>query len=216
MAYPSVVDSASSKTNSAISLSLTMPASIVAGNLLLAIVGAKGVPSLSGWTSVGTATNGANNFAVFALTAVGGDTGTVSIASPNAIDVMVYQVSGWSGSIAGIGYASASGTISAPNPPNLTMAAGSNTYLWFAATIGSATVSAGPSGFSGFTTVVESSFVLGTAWLQATAASEDPGTFTGTSTNWVAATVGIPPSGGGNPPPLVTITNQSVMRASFY
>ena len=215
MAYPSVVNSASSKTNSSLSLSLTMPASIVAGNLLFAIVGAKAAPSMSGWTSVGTTANGANNLAAFALTAVGGDTGTVSIGSPNAIDVMVYQVSGWSGSIAGIGYGAATGSVSSANPPNLTMAAGSNTYLWFAAAIGSATPSAGPSGFSGFTTVVESSFVLGTAYLQATGSSEDPGVFTGTSTSWVAATIGIPPAGGGNPS-LSVITNQSVMRASFY
>lgn len=215
MAYPSVVDSASSKTNSGTSLTLTMPASIVAGNLLLAIVGAKATPSISGWTSVGTTSNSGNILAVFALAAVGGDTGTVSVgASPVAVDVMVYQVSGWSGSIAGIGYAGATGSVSGPNPPNLTMAAGSNTFLWVAASIGSATPSAGPSGFSGFTTVVESSFVLGTAWLQATATSEDPGAFTGTSTNWVAATIGIPPAGGGNP--SLQVITQAVKRASFY
>jgi hypothetical protein len=221
MAYPSIVDSAVSAHSTGSSLALTMPASIVAGNLLLAFCAARAnaTMTMSGWTSVG-ATNVSSSYPgmnVFAKTAAGSDTGTLTISASEAAAIVTYQISGWSGSIPGIGYAATNGTGTASSP-NLAMGSSAD-YLWFAF-VGYPTSggpSASPSGFSAITAEAGSTLVgISTANAQITAASENPGSWTGSLTFWIAGTVGIPPVAAAANPPALRVVNTAVMRASFY
>ena len=101
------------------------------------------------------------------------------------------------------GVNNSSSTSGNADPPSNTSFGGTQDYLWFAAAAvnTSASISAGPSGYSNFTaTGTGTNVTLGTAWKQALASlTEDPGAFTSTSGNWDAATLAVwdPVSGGG-------------------
>jgi hypothetical protein len=193
--FPVVVNSATTNSNSLSSQALTMPASIVAGNLLLAHAfnNPGGTPSISGWTQVGTFQAGSSlNYTVFAKTAVGGDTATITYGANAGGGTIVYQISNWSGSIADV--ASAFSSNAAPgNPPSLDMGS-SRDHLWFAGTAGSLVApTAAPANYTDLSTGGAST-LFGTAYRSLTAASEDPGAFTGGAGTVITGTTAVPPA----------------------
>ena len=108
-----------------------------------------------------------------------------------------------SGTINRAGVNNSVSTTGNADPPSNTSFGGAQDYLWFAAAAVnlSASISAGPSGYSNFTaTGPGTAITVGTAWKQALASvTEDPGAFTNTSGNWNAATLAVwdPVTGGG-------------------
>lgn len=202
MAFPSIINSANSNTTaSSASLVLTMPASIVSGRLLLAFAAATKTTTMTGWTSIGATTPGglSATMSVFGKIAAGSDTGTVTPSTNSNIAATVYQIDSWSGTIADIGYAGTSSASGSYDPPNLTMLSSSD-FLWFStgAYPGATAASAAPTNYTSLVTSNATSsgstvLTLGSANRQLTATSENPGTFTGAATNWVAATVAVAP-----------------------
>lgn len=219
MAFPTVVDSANTNVSSG-ATAISMPASIVAGNLLLMFAGiniASGSPTISsGWTAVGNTSNGPNlSLHVWAKVAAGGDTATITVPSSSPGGVTTYQISGWDGVIADIGYAGAA--VSAPvNPPALTMAS-TKDFLWFAAATqgGFSAPSAAPTNYTNLVNAGTSAGFLGTARRNLTASSDDPGAFSGGSGTAVGATVAVTPTAAGVSVRPV-IVRQAVMRAAYY
>lgn len=127
----SVVSTAGTvKTTSETSHAITMPASIVSGNLLVAFVltGQTGyaVTPSAGWTELTTSSNG-TLMKCFYKTAAGGDSLTITVALNRRLSARVFNIAGWS-ALYGRDWAAAS--TSNPNPPPLTPAGGSAEYIW--------------------------------------------------------------------------------------
>jgi hypothetical protein len=98
--------------------------------------------------------------------------------------------------------ASTTGNSTNPNPPSLNPTnwdTPENT-LWIAAAgndLGTVAITAAPTGYHGLTNTRwnnASGAGVATAWTQTSAASEDPGTFTMATEQWVAWTVGVRPA----------------------
>lgn len=136
--------------------------------------------------------------------------GTVDVVTSDAAQgiIRIFRITGWYNTLSGgveFGTA-ATGNDASPDSPNLAPAWGSADNLWIAAhgTRGlTADTTAYPSGYSGGTyseNAAEngSACGMGSAYKQATAASENPGVFTNAnSAYWVAQTIAIRPSAGG-------------------
>jgi hypothetical protein len=219
--FPNVVNSATTNTTGG-STTVTMPASIVPGNLLLLVLGdniASGSPSISsGWTSVGSTNVSTFLFVnVWAKVAAGGDTATITLPASSPGGVIVYQISGWSGTIADIGYAGASGG-SPVNPPALTMTAGSQDYLWFAVAMAGGVASqptGAPANYTNLTTFGSASGYVATAQRDLTASSEDPGAFTGGSGSaTIGATIAVAPSVSFGPGPATVDSSSPPMTSA--
>jgi hypothetical protein len=171
-----------------------MPASIVAGRLLMANIATRvNSPSIavSGWTALGIVVNGINStLATFVKTAAGSDTGSVTGSSGSQVSALTYQIDGWSGVLGNVGYAQVSATL---DPPSLTMPAAAD-YLWLPA-VGCLNLvpSAAPTNYSNLLTASNTPIFLGSARRTLNASSEDPGAFTGSGTSPVAATIAVPP-----------------------
>lgn len=138
--FPEVVTIATYSAGAATNHSVTMPASIVAGNLLLALywAGANVTVSASGWSTVGTPTNTGGTVrkvGILAKAASGseGATQTFTCSSSAALDVITYQIGPWYGTVATGVAAGVSGptTSNAPDSPSLSPSWGSMKNLWF-------------------------------------------------------------------------------------
>lgn len=199
MAFPTVINTANTVSGGSVSsFPLTMPASIVAGRLLLAVACAalndSATTAMSGWTKVGSAqrTSGFGTLAVFAKSAAGGDTGTVTgtLALRSAT---TYQIDDWSGSIADIQLV-VSGTVATLDPPSLTPGFGALDYLWIAAARNGAAVTGAPTNYGSLLTAGGGSNpVMASAVRSLNASSEDPGVFAGSASSPVTATIAIAP-----------------------
>jgi len=174
-----------------------------AGDYLLVWLAAKTVTTVTppaGWALI----KGGNSGGIFlgcyqqsALAASNAETNPQFTFSPSA----TYAAHAYSipmpnsGTINRAGVNAAAGTSATADPPSNTSFGGTQDYLWFAAAAvnTSASISAGPSGYSNFTaTGTGTNVTLGTAWKQALASlTEDPGTFTNTSGNWMADTLAV-------------------------
>lgn len=199
MTFPSVINTATTTATSGTSLVLNMPASIVAGRLLLALAGTinddTATAAISGWTPLGSLNNLTSaSLSVFGKVAAGGDTATLTgISGTSRPAVIVAQIDGFSGSLAGIGVALAAP--STVDPPSLTMPT-SDDYLWIAvARAGIASSPTAPSSYGGLVSVANgSSTVVGMATRAFTNTNQDPGVFGGTwASRMVTATIAIPP-----------------------
>ena len=206
MASPTIVNSASTQGGIGSSQALTMPASIVAGRALLAFVGTSGSGAgastvISGWTKFGYC-EGPTPFpvlAAFGKIAAGSDSGTITGGTTTYRTSTVYQITGWSGSLADIAVAVMS--TAALDPPALSgLTAGD--YLFLAAARHSATLSAAPSGYAGLINASTTGVFLGTANKAATGATgDDPGVFGGTSAAAsIALTLAVAPVMAAQPP----------------
>lgn len=206
MAFPTVINTANTTSTGSASLALTMPASIVAGRLLLAISDSQtddaATTAMTGWTKLGATERGASGtgtLAAFAKIAAGSDTGTVTGTSGQRC-VTCYQIDAWSGVIADIGHAGA--TSASLDPPNLTRPSALD-YLWIAAvkTTAAGAVTGAPASYTNLVAVTSGSTLkLGTARRNLNAASDNPGVFSGSAGDPVGMTVAIAPASA---PPTV-------------
>lgn len=195
---------------------VTMPSTVNSGDLLLVLLTNDGNATVTdpdgagAWTSVSSATSGtAVRASVWAKVADGSEDGTnvnfVTSATEQAA-VQVYRVPAneWSGSIAGVeASAAATGSTNVPNPANLDPTGwGTENTLWIAYAGGSsyASVTSYPANMAGGAHNLSNTGIAGasvsSAWQNSATASLNPGTFTmGTTTDGVAYTIAIRPSG---------------------
>ncbi len=208
MAFPSVQGTPATNNGTATTVTVNLPASIAAGELLLAFVAlthtsAATLTPPGTWNTIYNSIGNGNNrrSACFWRQADGaeGASFNVTASASTAWATVAYRVSGWSGTPEG--GTLATGNSTNPNPPNLAPSWGvARDVLWFAhmgRNNNSGTPTA-PTNYSnirrGGTTNASSTV----AERQLNAASEDPGTFTANSANWGANTVAVsPPVGGG-------------------
>jgi len=181
------------------SLVATVPSGDV-GDLLVAFVGADGVPDVSatGWTLLGQhdETGALCTAAVLYRVATGSDALTVALTASEecAVHVRRYRSAGTPE------VAFADGSSTNADPPSLTPSGGSADYLWVAAVAWDSntalTVTGFPSGYQGIRTgpQAEISVVIASTSRQATGSSENPGAFTSSTEQWVAATIAVPPA----------------------
>lgn len=199
-------------TSSTTSKVITMPASIVAGNLLLCFLvqnGAVGQAGFTGWTALFTGTTGTGCYLrAYVKVAVGGDTATdTNTSAPTGIAAVTYQISGATSTIGNIGFITSS---SSADPPSLTPTFGSADYLWFACAAAGGTTTAytaAPTSYSNLQTCSPASSTAACAQRALTGTTENPGTFTGGTGGFSSGscTIAVPPvSVSGTPTRLNT------------
>lgn len=197
-----VVESRSSGASAAAnttSHAITMPSGITAGDLLLIVFSNDGAGdaqiNTGGWLRLGRAVNSTVvTGAVFYKFAEGSDTATVTTSASEQSSHVVLRISG-----AGVPTAtSANGNSTNSNPPNIDMGTSRN-HLWVATRSGDSTVvaSVAPTSYTNLQTQAAAGTggaSSNTAEYSTTSATEDPGTFTSATEQWVSFTVGIPPA----------------------
>jgi hypothetical protein len=201
MASPSVVntsvfgDSAASTTHA-----VTLPASIVAGNLLMLslVIDATGnsITTPAGWTTLVTQNSSGVTSSIIYKTATGSEGATVTVTSTSAkMAAIGYQISGWQGTPENSTVAT--GGTANPNSGSLTPSWGSADDLFLSVALihGLVTTSVYPTNYTnGLTqgTTSTNAATVASAQRQLTAASDDPSAFTISAGNsWVAYTVAI-------------------------
>lgn len=189
----------------ATSVSVALPATINAGDVLVASMSVDGTVSVAwdnatagSWTqrAVYAANSNTHTLAVFTRTADGSEGGkvlTVGLSASQQAVTRVLRVTGATGAAEITTYARGSTTI--VDPPAITPSwSGASLYVAAMALDGTATVSSGPAGYSGFTTRASSASgqsTNATAWKLGSAA-EDPGAFTiSASGQWVTASLAL-------------------------
>uniref|UniRef100_UPI003F49A749 hypothetical protein n=1 Tax=Pseudonocardia sp. CA-138482 TaxID=3240023 RepID=UPI003F49A749 len=216
MAFPTVVSQTPVQIAAAASYTVTMPAGGTNGDLWLVVadIDATHTPATTstGWTRIGVSGTGAGT----SFGAFGGIKGTAStslVLTNGSITVVcqtnTFIITGWAGVVANIGFADFTNSSTAdatPNPPALTPTGGAQDYLWIvncslptSATGAQPTTAPtnytnlliSPTSGSGSASIGN----LATAWRNLNAATEDPGTFSGGTSNlWSAETLAIPPA----------------------
>lgn len=217
MAFPSVRSSQTS-TGSATTHSLTLPATISNGDLLLAILSSDGGTSMSytwdnttegTWTNLYEDTNGGAGSVrttVYAKVADGTETGPLSITKSisDGSTGYVASIQDWEGTLSGVTTGTvAKGISTLPDPPSVTAAGGSgdNLFIAIASYDAAPGTSAYPTNYNDNQTSIQngsSAASIAVATRSLTAATDDPGTFTlGGSEQWIANTLVVEPAGGG-------------------
>jgi hypothetical protein len=184
--------------------STPMPATVDPGDLLDAGAYCTGTPTItaSGFTLTGTQTNvsgSGTRLSLFARDAVGDEDGTnvdfvSSAASFMYVLIRRIEAGTWSGDVADIEAAFATGTSVTPDPPNLAPSGGSADYLWIAygCKDASGTITSAP---TDYTNLIAGTNNFGTARRTFEASSENPGTFGGANSEpYIAATEAVPPA----------------------
>lgn len=202
---------------------VNLPASISAGDLLIAIVETRnnatftsGTPA--GWTALSSQQGGgsAGYMRTFYRIANGSEgstaTWTASISTTAVWQTM--KITGWDGTQAPE-VLTANGDATSANPPSLTPSWGAADTLWIAmaghTAITATAFTAAPTNYSGFQCDGASSggsaCSLGFSYRQLNAGTEDPGAFTAGGSNrfWTAATIAIKPAGSSNTAPTVAL-----------
>lgn len=218
MAYATLEDTTlSTNTSSGNTLTVTLPATIVSGQLLVASVVCdnkhNGLSWPAGWTEILDYSTGNHvNWGIATRTADGteGSSISVTVGTDRDFTCQVKRYSGWSA----VTFSSNTlGDSTSPNPPSVTAAGGAGDNL-FHAVIGvrKGSVSVVPSGYggetaNGFTGAFDTSLSISTK--QSTAASDDPGTATSTDERWGCVTYVVEPVAGG------TNTNVALAAGGF-
>lgn len=179
MTFPTVSDTWVT-TNQAIDF-VTHPAS--SGDLIvIAYAWQAGNNPPVDWTVLDTANAGGNWF-VSAIAKVADGTETTETITNHSVGAIVWIISGWYGSLAGVEVAASASA----DPPSLSPSWGSADTLWLAGhgrIASTVTINSGPAGYSGFLSTHTGGAIDkagGGAWKQNTAASENPGTFSDSS-----------------------------------
>jgi hypothetical protein len=189
---------------------VSMPATVAAGDLLLAFFTSDGNPTItaSGWTALSTVSNGTNvTGSVWGKVAAGTEGGTtVNFSTGGATEqgaAQVYRIDtgSWSGTLAtGTDATGASaGTTAAPNPAALDPASwAAENSLWIAYAAGGTytTVTTYPTGYANGTHTIGGTGATGastsTARVTSAASSVDPAAFAmSNSTSGVAFTAAV-------------------------
>jgi len=192
-------------TTDATSVTVTLPATVNAGDVLVAVMSIDGNATATwdnttagAWTQQAQylANSNAHALTIFTKTADGTEDGKVlaiTLSGSQQAVTRVLRVTGAAGPVEVTTYARGS-TVSA-DPPAITPSwTGASLYIATLALDGTATVSSGPSGYSGLASRASSSSgqsTNATAWRLASG-TEDPGAFTVSATSqWVAATLAL-------------------------
>lgn len=102
--------------------------------------------------------------------------------------------------------ATATGAASSPDSPNLVSGFGAVATIWFANSGSIHLVTAAPAGYSDLLSQVQNSACTTIAYLQNSAASENPGAFASAATTWAANTVAVRIA----PPLSLTVSNVAI------
>jgi hypothetical protein len=185
-------------TTNTTSHAITMPSGIEAGDLLLVVFSTDGNPTCSatGWNKLGQDSNSTVvTGAVFWKVAAGSDTCTVTTTASEQSSHVSLRITG-AGTPTGT---AANGSSTNSNPPSHVSPRTGEDHLWIATRSGDSTVvaTAAPSGYSDLQTLAAAGTggaSVNTAEKSTTAdESDDPGTFTSASEQWVSWTVAVPP-----------------------
>lgn len=217
MALAIVSTATTSIDPSSTSHTVNLPASIVAGNLLV-IECFENVASLtvtaSGWTNIGSANSTSDGLVLLAKIATGAEGATVAVTTSSSVRAtyIARQISGNQNDVTTSEIAVGTGSTAVsttPDPPSLTPSWGSAENLWFAFAgwnSTSTTLSSYPSGYS-TSQLTKVGSGLGanscaSAAKLATASSDDPGTFTlSASQTWIGMTYAVRPALEAKAPP---------------
>lgn len=209
-AQPSVVSDANTfKGSGSTTTTLNLPATVNAGETLVAFLSSGSSATHSGWSAGWVELVDVNGMVVAYKKADGTeDSGT------ETINLSVSTTSlGWVGAIAGAEdpttqapekNQTGSGSSVSCDPPSLSPTGGSKTYLWFAfgRISGCPSISATPSSYTEERSTCTGDVRGWAGTRQTTAASEDPSTFTwGSSGTVECATVAVHPSSASGPFP---------------
>lgn len=229
---PTVTRRSTGATSAADTLShaITMPTGIVAGEILVLIFTSDGNPTCTApadWTKLGQTTDGTNAVtqAIFWKTAAGSDTCTITTS---ASEQSTHVVLGLANAGTPSGTATSGNSTDSNPPTHAPIQFISDRYLWIATRGGDAQVAAtvAPAAYS----QLQTSTAAGANGASTNTAerllninpafSEDPGTFTAATEQWVAYTISVPPrnhfayesdqqftlAGSAIPKPVVTLT----------
>lgn len=184
---------------------IDLPLNITAGEMLVVVFSVDGDPDVTvntgisgnNWTKLGQAINGtAVVGAIFWKIAEGNDVLTLTTSNTQRNSYISYRIR----DAISISGTSANGSSTDSNPPNHVAPNGTNNYLWIATRSGDDLVvaTAAPTNYSNMFTIGSGAGGSGgattnTAIRSLNAASEDPGTFTSASEQWVSYTLAIQP-----------------------
>lgn len=234
MAAPAVAATATSAlTTDATSHTVSLPASIAAGDLLITTFGwTSNCPQTISWPAGYTPGTGAKieHTTVVGIDAAyrwadGTEGATISVGTSGLTKSThnSYRITGAENpSTQAPEFVAVSGTSAgAPDSPNLTPTGGSKDYLWLTSVNadGETDIAAAPTNFTNLVTATTGisgatsiNCRMGSARRTLTAASEDPGTWTNTSTSWTTQTIAIHPAGGG----AVTVDPYPYVGGGYY
>lgn len=189
---------------------VTLPATVNAGDLLIAGVAVDGGSALTwdnttagAWAASLNDTQTANRFLVFTKVAdgtEGGKTLALTIAAAQQLVVRVFRITGTTGAF-NISLTGARFVASLTGDPlaiTASWGAANNLFIAMAGIDNAASITSGPSGYSTANTLITSASGqagISTAFKVANAASDDPGVFTSsTSIAFICATVVVRPA----------------------
>lgn len=213
MAFPVVqLATTGAETGNTTAHAIAIPATVNAGDLLIAMIVFDGAPTVTWdqstagtWTLIHNTPNGtACRGVAYAKVADGTEGGLTLSITTSASEQSVYRcvrINQWNGALA-TGLANgtaATGTSTTPNPPAVTPSWGSDDHLWIAICyydFGTTTVSAYPANFTegqfNDTSGGGAGCGLGSSRRQLATNTQDPGTYTiSASRAWVAQTLAI-------------------------
>lgn len=216
MAFPVLASTTDTDfATSVTSMAVNMPATVNAGDLLIALVEVRNAGTWStvpsGWNAIsglsqagGGSVGKLDGFYKIADGSEDGSTATWIASTGTSAAWQVLRVTDWHGTTPPEA-ATASGDVTAANPPTFNPSGwDTEDTLWIAiaghAAASTAAWSAAPSGYSGFAINGASSggaaVCVANGYKESAAASEDPGTFTVSGSNrwWAAATLAIRPA----------------------
>ena len=193
--FPTETKSTSNVNASGTTGTITIPAGVGYGELILALIGVAGNPTFTpptGWTTLFGGSQGANETLVVLYKIATGAEGTsasFTLGTASTSSCQCYLITNYSG-VPVVGVGAAGSATTNPAPSSLTSGFGVVDTLWIPVACDSVTMSAVPSGYT-TNGVTGTTPYLSSAYLQSQAASVSPGTFTAASGNWVANTIGI-------------------------
>ncbi len=200
MPTPTIMATSSARdTGNSTSHTVTLPAGTQVGDLLLVVMSCDGgtlINEVNGWERhfVGYNTTIVSSAIYWQFATTTSPLLTVGTAASEECSHVSYRIEG-----AGAPHmVSANGSGTNSNPPNL-ITSGTRDYLWIAARSGDSTVVAtvAPTNFTNMITLAANT-TGGASTNAATrsfrASSQDPGTFTSATEQWVAWTIAVPPA----------------------
>lgn len=203
MAFPQVQSVTPTTTSSATVHNIDMPATVNAGDLLIALV-TNNQGNINSYPSGWTVLYDHPTVPMFLKNAVGtegGGTISVGTASATNMGTQVYRITGWydSGTLLNdVEFAQINDNSATPDPPSLNPSNwGAEDTLWIvrASWFNTATLSSYPGSYVGGVSSGPLGARMATAHRELAAASEDPGVFTKSTTGgWHAHTIAIRPA----------------------
>lgn len=211
MAFPTVESLIREITGSAsTSHTISYPATVSSGDLLLCIIGVGDETNDVGWPGTWTEIQDANDGATSEFSigyriadgTEGGGSFSVSFTASNRRASHLYRISGWHGATVPEVGTLASGTSATPDPPSLSPSWGAEDTLWIAyarSERGDNTYTGAPTNYTNLAYDNDGAGAgagaVASARRELNASSEDPGAFTpSSSAAWIANTVAVRPA----------------------